>query len=197
MREYTGHRLLACLCVLLASATAAAQQVTTDPASTHIFPAGGRRGTTVQVRVGGECLPPQTRFRIAGEGIVAPPELGSRAAFRGEPSPRRKPGEQHINYPKEWNSEIQIAADAPPGPRHWWLSCARGGTGARTFLVGDLPEFIETESNSLPERAEPVGYLANPETTLSAVGVAMTATLARVGRRSVAAPSAVTAAMAI
>jgi len=43
---------------ILCLAPAAAQQVPTDPTSTHIFPAGGRRGSIVNVRVGGECLPP-------------------------------------------------------------------------------------------------------------------------------------------
>jgi len=140
----------------LSSGVALGQQVATDPASTHIFPAGGRRGTVVDVRVGGECLPPMTRLRVVGEGVHAPQVLGPRAEPRGEPSLRRKPGELHINYPKEWSSQMEIAADAPPGPCFWWLACARGGTSARVFLVGDLPEFIETESNSLPERAESV-----------------------------------------
>ena len=140
--------------VLLCLAPAVAQQVATDPTSTHIFPAGGRRGTVVNVRVGGECLPPLTRFRMEGNGLKAPDVLGPRASFRGDPSPRRKPGEQHINYPKEWESTIEIALDAPLGPQLWWLSCARGGTGGRPFVVGDLPEFVETESNSAPDRAE-------------------------------------------
>jgi hypothetical protein len=128
----------------------AAQQVPTEPASTHIFPAGGRRGTVVPVRVGGEFLPPYTRFRLFGDGVSSPPELIVRITGHYEPSPRRKPGGSPINYPREWKSEITIAADAPLGQKLWRVSSARGGTGGRPFLVGDLPEFIETESNSLP-----------------------------------------------
>lgn len=137
-----------------AVSAALAQQVPTDPTSSHIFPAGGRRGSVVNVRVGGECLPPQTKFRLEGRGLKAAEVLGPRAAFRGEESPRRKPGETHINYPKDWDSAIEIAADAPLGPQLWWLSCARGGTGGRPFIVGEFPEQIEAEPNSLPERAE-------------------------------------------
>ncbi len=132
------------------------QQVATDPASTHIFPAGGRRGTVVKVRVGGECLPPLTRMRVAGDGLAAADVLTQRAQPNREPSLRRKPGELHINYPKEWNSQFEIAPDAELGPRFWWLACARGGTGARPFLIGDLPEHIEVEPNSLPDTAERV-----------------------------------------
>ena len=131
-----------------------AQQVPTEPASTHIFPAGGRRGTVVPVRVGGEFLPPYTRFRLVGDKVTAPPELVEKVTGNYEPSPRRKPGNSPITYPREWKSEIAIAADAPLGQTLWRVSSASGGTGGRPFIVGDLPEFIESESNSLPDRAE-------------------------------------------
>ena len=39
-----------------------------SPSSTHIFPAGGRRGTKVKVNVGAECIPPGTRFYLSGPG---------------------------------------------------------------------------------------------------------------------------------
>lgn len=133
-----------------------AQQVPTEPTSSHIFPAGGRRGTAVSVRVGGEFLPPYSRFRLLGDGVSAPPVLVERTTVQYEPSPRRKPGGSQITYPREWRSEIAIASDAPLGQTLWRVSSARGGSGGRPFLVGDAPEFIETESNSLPERAERV-----------------------------------------
>jgi hypothetical protein len=132
------------------------QQVPTEPTSTHIFPAGGRRGTVVPVRVGGEFLPPYTRFGLIGAGVSAPAELVEQATGYFEPSPRRKPGGSPITYPREWKSEIAIAADAPLGQILWRVSSARGGAGGRPFLVGDLPEYIETESNSTPETAEHV-----------------------------------------
>ena len=143
---------MACLAIWPRSAFA--QQVPTDPTSSHIFPAGGQRGTKVAVRVGGECLPPMTRFRIFGKGLTADVELGPKAVSRGESSPRRKPGEFAIFFPKEWHHNIDIASDAPLGMSLWRLSSARGGTGGRPFIVGDLPEHIETESNSTLELAE-------------------------------------------
>src|SRR5262245_48313197 len=91
---------------------ALAQQVATDPVSTHIFPAGGRRGTSVAVRVGGECLPPRTRFLLSGTGIKAPNVLGEKVSGNYEPSPRRNPSESHNSYPKEWQSRINIDASA-------------------------------------------------------------------------------------
>lgn len=135
---------------------AVAQQVPTDPTSTHIFPAGGRRGTKVDVRVGSECLPPHSRFRLWGAGVSAPLELGPATSGDYAPSPRRKPTELPITYVREWQSQIEIGAEAPLGAKLWRLSCARGGTGGRPFIVGDLPEFIETEPNSRPHEAQKV-----------------------------------------
>lgn len=144
------------ICLLSALPCTAQPVPSREPSSTHIFPAGGRRGTTVPVRVGSECVPPETGFRLWGKGVSAPPVLGPTIRAKLEPSPRRDPRETPISYPKEWQSTIEIAADAPLGPALWRLTCARGGTGTRPFVVGDLPEFIESESNSLPERAERV-----------------------------------------
>ena len=42
----------------------------------------------------------------------------------------------------------------PLGPKSWRISGGWGGTRPRPFLVGDLPEFIETEPNSQPDKAE-------------------------------------------
>ena len=144
------------ICSVVITQNVNAQQVPTDPTSTHIFPAGGRRGTKVDVRVGGECLPPGTRFRLFGDGVSAPLELGNTATGNYAPSPSRKPSEQPTTSPREWESQIEIANNAPLGSKIWRLSCARGGTGGRPFIVGDLPEFRETEPNSLPNRAERV-----------------------------------------
>ncbi|HEV7221372.1 MAG TPA: hypothetical protein VGN42_01655, partial [Pirellulales bacterium] len=132
----------------------AAQQVPTEPASTHIFPAGGRRGAVVPVRVGGEFLPPYSRFRVVGDGVSCQPELVEQTTGTYEPSPRRKPGGTPINYPREWQAGVTIDADAPLGQKLWRVSSARGGTGGRPFIVGDLPEFIESESNSTLPKAE-------------------------------------------
>lgn len=127
-----------------------------EPTSTHIFPAGGRRGSTVQVLVGTECAPPGTEFLLDGNGAVAPGRLEEEVFATGEPSLPRRPTEIPITYPRQWTSKITIAADAELGPVFWRLSCAQGGTASRPFLIGDLPEWIETESNSRPEDAETV-----------------------------------------
>jgi hypothetical protein len=134
------------------------------PSSTHIYPAGGRRGTKLDVLVGAECIPPLTRFRMFGRGVTLRSQgfdktLGSellteRVDAPHEPSPRRRPLTVPITIPREWKSSLSIDKDATLGMAYWRLSCAQGGTELRPFVVGDWPEFIETESNSTPQTAE-------------------------------------------
>jgi hypothetical protein len=127
-----------------------------SPSSTHIFPAGARRGTTVKVRVGAECIPPGTDFLMRGEGISQGGKLTEELRLNGEKSPKREPTITPITYPREWASELTVDEEAPLGLAYWHVNCAQGGTGTRPFLIGDLPEFIETESNSTFAKAEKI-----------------------------------------
>src|SRR2546423_8720017 len=85
------HPLVVLVVSLLASQAGAQPVPSREPSSTHIFPAGGRRGTTVQVHVGGECLPPGMKLTLRGDGVSAPAPLGDRVTPRYEPSARRTP----------------------------------------------------------------------------------------------------------
>ncbi len=157
MLPRTVVRITAITVVLATCHPSLAQPVPSrDPSSTHMFPAGGRRGSTVRVRVGSECLPPGARLRLTGVGVEAPQILGDEVSAVYEPSPRRVPTELPITWPREWGSELSIAQNASPGPVFWRLTCSQGGTGARPFVVGELPEHIELESNSRLDRAERV-----------------------------------------
>ncbi len=148
--------------VILSAQSLSAQAVPSkEPSSTHIFPAGGRRGTVVPVRIGTEAMPPSANLRLWGDGVHAAELLGERSKPRYEPSARRPPRDAdgvgaNMSYPTEWASELSIAADAPLGAAAWRVTCGWGGTRVRPFLIGDLPEFIEAESNSTTERAERV-----------------------------------------
>ncbi len=148
--------LLLATFVLPASDACAQPKPGKEPSSTHIFPAGGQRGTVVPVRVGAECIPPDSNFWFSGEGVSAGNILSQQVFSIAEESPRRVPTEIPITHPREWQSEIAIADDAVVGTAYWRLSCASGGTSSRPFLIGDLPEWIETESNSTVDRAERV-----------------------------------------
>ncbi len=127
------------------------------PDSVHLFPAGGQRGSTVNVHVGVEQAPPHAGFFIRGSGVNGDGELTNEIFEVGQPSPRRAPTEIPIHYPRQWAGKIAVASDATLGVAYWDISCAAGGsTGSLPFIVGDLPEFIETEPNSTANDAEPV-----------------------------------------
>ena len=150
--------LLSCLVLALLAALPGdlvqAQPVPSKaPDSTHIFPAGGRRGTTVVVGVGAECIPPGADFFCRGRGVDHRSSLVVERESRGEPSPRRLPTEIPIRYPREWEAALTIGSNAADVV-YWQVNCAQGGTRSRPFVIGDLPEFIEQESNSSLETAE-------------------------------------------
>lgn len=146
--------------MLLAGTAASVDDAAAQPvpgkelSSTHIFPAGGRRGTEVRVRIGTECAPPGTRFSITGAGLSGASVLTQELPLQGEPSPRRLPTEIPITYPREWAGRISIPNDAAFGPVYWRLHNAFGGTASRPFIVGDLPELIDAESNSTVKLAQ-------------------------------------------
>jgi hypothetical protein len=49
-----------------------------------------------------------------------------------------------------------VPKDIELGPVFWRLHCAQGGTASRPFIIGNLPEHIEVESNSRHSKAERV-----------------------------------------
>lgn len=91
---------------------------------------------------------------MEGSGVTVSGLLSQEARPQYEPSARRDPTEVPISYCREWESTVDLSPDAQLGQHLWCITSARGGSGRRPFMVGDLPEFIETEPNSLPERAE-------------------------------------------
>src|SRR4051794_30413081 len=121
------------------------------PVASSIFPAGGRRGTTVPVRVGGLNLHHHPSFEMIGPGVStdAPLRETETVWFEGPviPLPDSQAAE---DYPKDYAARIQISADAPLGLRTWRVWTAQGATPALPFVVGDLPEVVEQEIDGDP-----------------------------------------------
>ena len=153
IRFSTLAGLLVVMCV-----PAMAQPVPTKlPDSVAIFPAGGRRGSTIDVHVVTEQSPPGTRFYIRGPGIEGDCHLEEEIFDAGQPSPRRPPTEVPVNYPRQWKARVKISGDARTGTALWDTFCAAGGSsGSLPFVVGELPEVVESESNSTRDQAHRV-----------------------------------------
>jgi len=141
-------RLLAILIVMVVSAGAAFAE---PPHVSYIFPAGGQRGKQVEFKVGGHYLHEGCPFVMTGSGITASNRIERTETvwFEGplipQPASQRKE-----DYPKDYLGAVAISDDAPLGIRRWRVNTSQGVTSWMKFVVGDLPEIIESEIDGEP-----------------------------------------------
>jgi hypothetical protein len=121
------------------------------PVASYVFPAGGRRGTTVKVRVGGLFLYQTCGFELLGPGVEASKQLQrTRTVWFEGPILPLPDSQQAEDYPRDMAGEVRIAADAPLGGRRGRVWTAEGAASGLTFAVGDLPEVVEDEVDGDP-----------------------------------------------
>jgi hypothetical protein len=125
------------------------------PVASYIFPAGGQRGKTVAVRIGGLNLLRNPSLEMLGPGvkIISKLQPTKTVWFEGPLLPLPD-SQQQEDYPKDYASSVQIAANAPLGIRSWRLWNAQGATPSLKFVVGDLPEIVEEEIDGKPVPVE-------------------------------------------
>lgn len=111
------------LCALVAQAA--------PPNVTYLVPAGGQRGTTVEVEAAGtfDTWPVGVWASTRGVTVAAGKEKGKLT--------------------------VTIAADAAPGVS-WLRPYSEQGGNLRPFIVGVLPEVVEKEPNDEPGKAQAV-----------------------------------------
>jgi len=144
---FSLQRIVLLHCGLLVSVLLLAQPCLAEPPSvSYVFPAGGQRGTKVNVRIGGHYLYEKCNFAIGGAGIKGPSEIARTETvwFEG-PAIHHPASQKPEDYPKDYAATIEITADAPVGNRPWRVWNSQGVTTARRFVVGDLPETVENE----------------------------------------------------
>ncbi len=141
--------------LLLLNLVLTASVVHADPPDAkYIFPAGGRRGTTVPVRIGGCNFHDRANFHLMGNGIKAAAEISRMQTLWFEGPVIPQPASQaKEDYPLDYANSMEIAADAPRGEHFWKASTGQGVTGSVPFIVGDLPEVVEDE---VPGVANPI-----------------------------------------
>lgn len=138
--------LLACVVVSTAGSAHAS-----PPVASYIFPAGGQRGQTVNVKVGGLFLHQSCGFEMLGPGVQFAKELKRIPTLWFEGPMLPLPDSQRAeDYPKDMAGQIQIAKDASLGLRYWRLWTSQGATASMKFVVGDLPEIVEQEIDGDP-----------------------------------------------
>lgn len=143
-----ASRLMVGVCVLSALLSTENVAKSESPTAAYVFPPGGQRGTTVLVRIGGHFLHDKADFLIVGPGVEgrSPIERTQTTWFEG-PLILQPASQQKEDYPKDYAGEIKVAADAPLGVRYWHCTTSQGITPGMRFVVGDLPEIVEEESD--------------------------------------------------
>jgi hypothetical protein len=122
------------------------------PVASYLFPAGGRRGTTVDIHVGGLFLHKDACWELLGPGVtLSSPHLASAPTlwFEGPMLPLTE-SQQAEDYPKDTSARVTIAADAALGIRRGRVWTAQGAASGLGFVVGDLPEIVEQEIDGDP-----------------------------------------------
>ena len=131
-----------------------------------MFPAGGQRGTTVAVRVGGLNLLSKASLEMLGPGVEASGEVRrvERVWLEGPLLPLPD-SQQAEDYPQDYGGTVTIAADASTGPRAWRVWTAQGAAGSLPFVVGDLPEIVEREvdGDPVPDSGHPAADDQRPD----------------------------------
>jgi hypothetical protein len=123
--------------------------------ASYLFPAGGQRGTTVKVRVGGLFLHKACSWELLGPGVEASKQLRRMPTLWFEGPMLPLPASQQAeDYPRDLSGTVRIAADAPLGPRRGRLWTSEGAASGLTFVVGELPEVVEQEIDGDPVPVE-------------------------------------------
>src|SRR3954454_496288 len=95
-------RLTTCLVLVFASSASA-----DPPVASYVFPAGGQRGTTVPIHVGGLFLHDECPFAVVGPGVKASATLKRRETrwFEGPLLPLPQ-SQQAEDYPQDMTGQI-------------------------------------------------------------------------------------------
>ncbi len=133
--------------LMLGGAAAHAQS---QPQISYIFPAGGQRGTAVDVNVRGRFLMGATGIHISGKGVTGK-VVSTEQPKADKKQPRRldvaaNPDLAHV--------QVTVDADAELGERDLRVITPGGVSNRWRFYVGQVPEVNEVEPNSTLEEAQ-------------------------------------------
>jgi hypothetical protein len=142
------------VCAIFSCTPARAQKA---PDAGYVFPAGGKAGTTVEVKLGGYDWTPDMEFFVhenkakldvagpPGPILIPPPPywFGTKGRIVAQPLPREVP------------ARFVLPAGLPPGPVYWQAANANGGTSVGCFFVAELGlgglEIVENEERDTPQ----------------------------------------------
>ena len=120
----------------------------------YAHPAGGKAGTKIEVKLGGQDWTPDTEFFVADKRVKLellstpgpvlmhePPYWFDIKSFASDPA-----------LPREISARFTLPEGMPPGPIHWRVANANGAGNGGIFMVGNTPEILEDESLRIPQQ---------------------------------------------
>jgi hypothetical protein len=167
------------LAALLLLPPAARAQVS-PPHIGYVFPAGGQRGTSFEVKLGGQNFNEATAVQVSGVGVTAkivrqtrPLKPGEIAALRiklkelNDKAQKSSADQKEIENVRDQLAaaevpinpvlaenvfvEVTVAKTAPVGPRELRLRAKTGMSNPVVFDVGQLPEMRQKKTSFDPE----------------------------------------------
>lgn len=133
------------------------------PVVTTVTPAGGQRGTEVEVVVRGDRLADAQEVFLYQDGIAV--KSITEAAD------------------KQVKVRLAIAADCPVGEHPLRVRTATGVSGLRVFFVGPFPAVEEREPNNSVEKAQPIAINTTVQGTISGEDIDVFAVEVKQGQR--------------
>ncbi|MDO9633944.1 MAG: hypothetical protein Q7J05_02725, partial [Paludibacter sp.] len=140
-------RIIPFLILIISATLLSAQKMTVG----FIYPAGGERGTTVDIEIGGLNIKNATEILISGDGITKAvlytPEVTAQK--------RKKPGGMKLNDQSSPQLEdriyVQVTIDkqATPGLRDLRLKSPGGISNKLPFEIGQYPNQVEQKGSSI------------------------------------------------
>jgi hypothetical protein len=161
--------------LLLLAVAAGASAQPNAPHLAYVYPAGAQKGATVQVKAGGQFLANVNAVSISGDGVQASvveyarPMNGMQATQLREraqelqknvadPAARKEIAEirrKLATFNRNMNPvlaetetiRVNVSPGAAPGRRELRLISPQGMSNPMVFVVGDLPEYAEKQSD--------------------------------------------------
>ena len=119
----------------------------------YAFPAGGKAGSKIEVKLGGQDWTPDTEFFVGDKRVKLellstpgpvlmhePPYWFDIKSFASDPA-----------LPREISTRFTLPEGMPSGPIQWRVANANGAGNGGVFMVGNTPEILEDESSRTPQ----------------------------------------------
>ncbi|HET9571220.1 MAG TPA: hypothetical protein VFP20_07440 [Bacteroidales bacterium] len=141
------YYIVTLLCLVFSTSFASAQKMTMG----FIYPAGGEKGTTTDLEIGGLNLKDATHVLISGEGVKAEIIPLIQATEKGKPKRAIKEKLNDQSSPQladRIGVRLTIDKKAKPGLRDLRLQSSKGISNKLSIEVGQYPNVLEQKGSS-------------------------------------------------